>query len=905
MTKELANILNQLQLLQNDAVFFRSEKDGRVFHGFSSELKQKLDSICPDAYYVFNKTPLVLFFDATQPETAVRIKEIHKQVWSFDYSPIIFVVTDKDIEVYNAFQYIKKESKLERLELSPQEIENKFSFWNLESGFFWKWLQEEYLIEHKSKETRKRVNEKLFQNIKEARLHLMEQKLSEEFANSLILRLIFVRYLLDREVEIKAEFISGADINERRKCFHNLILQPERLNKFFEYLNQRFNGVLFKELDTTINKEQSEFLAAVFSGEYQGKDSLFDGYFFEIFDFSIIPVEMISGIYESLINEETKKLNSAVYTPPFLVDYILSDTVDTYLANAKTSECKIFEVAVGSGIFLVQSLRKMIEKEIQSNGREDEKAFSEKIRRIAEDNLFGIDVNKEALKVTCFSIYIALLDYQEPKDIGIYKFPPLIGKNLFQANFFDTEHLFNQIVKGIKPNFILGNPPWKNGSDDPIHVKYLKENKLENIVSDYQLAQSFLLRTKDFSESNPICSLIVTSKAFYNNNATSFKERFLTDFYLKKCLDLSCVRRLIFEKADNPAMVMQYQSARGENTLNNIVYHYSLKHNVFIKNYKMLTFEKNDIKQIKQDYFIKYKWMFKVALYGNALDFNLLVQKTKERSTLDTYLEKHNIHSGNGIKKGGKEAEKKNRKQYFDFLIGLPILKNAKITKYYTYINADTDKLSKEDVYLEAGRAVELFKGKRILFGKRTKHETYINVSLVEENCVFRDSVNAISFNTENELQINLIYSLLMSDLFTYYQYLTTSNWGIYYPEIHKEEFLSFPIIEPNEKTKNELINLVNQFLQPFEEYYKQVVRSESLPINEKVLSNINAVIDELYEIQGYEKDLIDYVLEVSRYQFQESKIQKVIKQVHSDKKYLQQYASIFLEEFSKIYYDQ
>lgn len=89
-----------------------------------------------------------------------------------------------------------------------------------------------------------------------------------------------------------------------------------------------------------------------------------------------------------------------------MVDYILTDTVDKYLKENNVSECKIFEVAVGSGIFLVQSLRIMIEKEIELNGDSNKKEFSNKIREIAKNNLFGIDINEEALKVTCFSIYI-------------------------------------------------------------------------------------------------------------------------------------------------------------------------------------------------------------------------------------------------------------------------------------------------------------------------------------------------------------------------------------------------------------------------------------------------------------------------------------------------------------------
>src|SRR5690606_26955907 len=358
------------------------------------------------------------------------------------------------------------------------------------------------------------VNERLFQNIKEVRNYLTNENttnfLDDKQANSLILRLIFIRYLIDRGIKIDDRFISGGTTNDKRKSFSTLIKQPQRLNELFSNLNDKFNGVLFKELDIQLNQTQSDFLANVFKGELQEQDSLFEGFFFEIFDFSIIPVEVISGIYESLIDEETRDLNSAVYTPSFLVDYILNDTVEDYLNKSQSSECTIFEVAVGSGIFLVQSLRRMIEKEIELNGRDDKEAFSNKIRDIAKNNLFGIDINREALKVTCFSIYIALLDYQEPKDVEKYPFPTLLDENLFEANFFDTNHKFNEIVKQNNPRFILGNPPWKNGSKDKIHMQYLKENNLIDFVSDFQLAQSFVLRTKDFKESFPICSLIIT-----------------------------------------------------------------------------------------------------------------------------------------------------------------------------------------------------------------------------------------------------------------------------------------------------------------------------------------------------------------------------------------------------------
>ncbi|GHT72970.1 hypothetical protein AGMMS50262_03210 [Bacteroidia bacterium] len=103
---------------------------------------------------------------------------------------------------------------------------------------------------------------------------------------------------------------------------------------------------------------------------------------------------------------------------------------------------------------------------------------------------------------------------------------------------------------------------------------------------------------------------------------------------------------------------------------------------------------------------------------------------------------------------------------------------------------------------------------------------------------------------------------------------------------------------------------MVNQFLKPFEEYYKKDARSESLPINQAILAQINNIINNLYGINEYEKDLIDYVLNVSRYQFQESKqhlLNFTIDKNHyrNQNFVLEKYAEVYLQEFGKIYTDE
>jgi hypothetical protein len=900
----LDNLLIQLELKDSGAVFFQNEENSFGIN-LPSDIQTKLKLIQPDAIYIFNNHPLILFFDLTDTKNLEKESNIHRKVWSFDSSPIVFIIKDNDIQIYNALNYVKKNNRLEEIELPENERNQKFSFWSLQSGATWSWLQDEYLNSSRRKETKKRVNEKLFQNIKDVRNALIDREKDPEgkIPNSLILRLIFIRYLIDREIKIDERYISGKDLSSRRLCFCNLIQDVQRLGELFTILNDKFNGVLFKDVDIALNDVQATALSQIFKGEMPEEGTLFYGsdFYFDVFDFSIIPVEVISGIYESLIDPETRDLQAAVYTPAFLAEYILNDTVDDFLKKQNVSECKIFEVAVGSGIFLVQSLRKMIEKEIKLNGNDNKKAFSEKIREIAKSNLFGVDINEEALKVACFSIYIALLDYQDPKDIDVYKFPNLLNKNLFHADFFDTEHEYNSIIKKIEPHYILGNPPWKKDKSEK-HLEWVNKENIYNkkIKGEIEIAQSFLMRVKDFMSSDTKVALIATSTIFYNVSSTTktFKNKFLTSYCLDKFFDLSPVRHLIFEEKNSPASIVYFHLSNDDEYLKNVINHQSVKTNYFLRYFQMLVIEKQDRKKIPQSLFIENEWMFKVALYGNSLDFKLLKQIYSNKNRLKNYIDDKIIFGGDGILKGTPKAEP------FSFLINMPIVENEEIKLFYTPVNK-SNLLSINDAFLEKGRKKELFVGEHIYLKLQTLQESDIVVSYSTETAVHRHDV--LSLTSEKSInKLKELYSFLISDLHKYFQFLSTSAWGVSTrPAIKLIEYLSFPIIESDEKTKTELINLVNQFLHSFEEYYKQEIRSESLPVNQEILSKISSTINDLYGIKGYEKDLINYVLHVSRYQFQESKQQLFTRRVNLDKAFLEKYADVYLQEFGKIYDDE
>lgn len=517
-----------------------------------------------------------------------------------------------------------------------------------------------------------------------------------------------------------------------------------------------------------------------------------------------------------MIDPETRDLQSAVYTPSFLVEYILNDTVDVFLQENNTSECKIFEVAVGSGIFLVQSLRRMIEKET--------------------------------------------------------------------------------------PQYILGNPPWKSNKDG-CHLEWLKSNK--KTVGRYEIAQSFLLRTKDFMNFDTKVALIVTSTIFYNVSKTTraFKNEFLSTYCISKFFDLSPVRRLIFEEKDSPASVIYYRLSENEDYLSNIINHQSVKINYFLKHFKMLVIEKYDQKRISQRHFIENDWMFKVALYGNTLDFDLLKRIQTNQKKLKNYIDNKEVFGGAGILKGTP-------KKYFEFLEGLPLNENSQIEQYYT--PNSSYRITLEDTYLEAGRTRFLFNGAKILFKEQAEYESEIVVSYNKEASVFKKGIFGIC-SLNNDI-IQKLYSYLISDLYTYYIFCIAGSWATSTrPQIRwNEEYLSFPIIEELDSSKSkELEKLTSQFIYLYEDFHKQFRLGKPYK-NESVLSQINEIVYDLYDIKEYEKDLIDYVLNVSRYQFQESRQHLVTDFTKGDEKHyrnrekvLKEYAEIYLQEFENIYKDE
>lgn len=835
-------------------------------------LQKGLEEIKPDRIYLQNEKPLILFFEFDKKDEK-KEKEISKKIWNLGGTPIIFFIKNDTVSIYNGFLFDNEKSIFQKLKIENKNIELKdLSFWDITSGKLWHKLS-------KIKESSK-VDEKLLENIQSAQEVLVSKDLNAKIANNLIGRLLFSRYLLDRGVKVNNRFFKD------KISFLALIKDKTNLYKFFAYIKENFNGDLFpleEKESTFITNDHLDVLHSLFAGtEIATKQiSLFEHY-----DFNIIPVELISEVYERFMGEENQRKEGAYYTPAFLVDYILQKTVREKLKSSNS--CKVFDPSCGSGIFLVETLRCIIEK------KGDKKISNNDLKKIIEDNIFGVDKDENAVNLTIFSLYLTLLDYQDPKDISAFKFPNIKNKNIFHSDFFDLENGFNNALKKVKLDFVLGNPPWNSDKEkNSFHEKYinyLKENndlkKNDILVSDKQFAQTFVLRAKDFSSKETSCSLVLTSKILYNHKAVNFRAYLLKNFFINRVLELSPVRDQLFKGAKNPSVIIFYKYAHGKETKKNIIKHTSIKPNIFLKYLGVITIEKNNKKEIQQEYFQIYDWLWKIMLYGNVFDFYLIKRLKEKFDSLNSIIEKNNLTCGQGFIKGSDSANK--YKAPF-LLKKLYIDTNKKELKKFFIHDSNLKQWEIENIHRP--RNENLFRAPYVLLKRGFNKKDFSFISVYsEKNYVFTNSITAIK--GEDKTLLKNITGILNSKLYSYFLLLQDSSAGVEREESKDESRFQFPVV---------IDERIPEIVEEIQELNEQLY--ESFPYNSELENQINVLEQELnsvilksFRFSQAEQRLLDYALKISIPVFnKEHAPHERCTEVQ-----LKQYSQIFKDHFGK-----
>lgn len=691
------------------------------------------------------------------------------------------------------------------------------------------------------------VDKDLLLNLIALRNDLINEN-NEQIIHLLILRCLFVKYLEDRSI-FEYDFLPNI---LKSKSSRNLI---SAFNEVCKINGDVFGSNRLSEED--IKVEYLDKLYLFFSTDYQsGQGTLFP------YQFDNIPIQLISHVYEAFLKNDTKRGKGIYYTPSFVVNFMLSQSLK---ARAQENpQMKVLDPAVGSGAFLVESFK--ILRDALSKKYERRLSYEEK-KYILENQLYGIDNDKDALQISAFSLYLALLEDESPEFIRHeieYSnpiLPSLIGSNLMNANTL-VDHVF----ENIKFDFIVSNPPWGSvptGTDkENIAEREAIDNKSGaypeyNCVADYERSQAFLRRVERWQKSDTLTVMIVKNSIFLNDKTENFRYDFLEKNQIETFFELSHYNKILFKKkvigkirgkepveigANEPCAIVIYKPNR--NNTDYKINYISPKLTKLGEHFELIQYTTNELFHVRKNEFLENDRLWRILVNGDIESFRLISKLSSQKDVI--------VESRVGFQPS------KTRELYGD-----PQLKKLiEPTDFIRYIQ--NMELSDFNWNQKVRRRTDgnVFKGRRLIFPVRPLKSDNILIRgiLLDDEVLHKDNIISIKLKNLNNsiFKFSLGYlGLLNSKLFSFFFYQISSQWG---KGEGKRESIR------NIDTQNLPFKKIDDhILKKLDLLTKDIIEKKSKSINsENLESNLDELIFDLYELTEYEKEIIEEFYQIS-----------------------------------------
>lgn len=561
-TVAVQNWLERLGYAAETAVLHRSGDKVPETHPYALEIKTILKAdgaIGAQAVFDVEGVPTVVFVgNDGQPLPTKALDEIRKRIWNQNLATVVIEIRgDKALAVPAR----KLRHAGEYLSLRDASPDGPFSALEVASANLSRRLPKWFDI-------KARVDRKLLKNLSAAVEQLTENGFkggSDEvtrrrLAELLMGQMLFVSYLEHRD-------IVGETYRSRRgvETLPSLVAAENRddLRRLIDRLRADFNGDFLgddRHDPWTALKSEGFDLLTQFLRRTDLRTGQGD---FWNYDFSYIPVELLSGLYESFLSPEQQADDGAYYTPRNLamlaVDQALSTSADPLSET-------IFDGACGSGILLTTAYRRLIALSEARQGRQ--LSFAER-GTLLKQRIFGADINLMACRVTAFSLYLSLLEGLEPADIleaqdqeGT-KLPPLARTNLVHGaeagDFFKDEHAFF----GKRFSLIISNPPWKEPQGDARTTADEWADRAKAPFVRRQIAGAYALRAAEFlTDDGKIC-LILPIGQFLGGSSEDFVARALRLYKPFRLINFGDLQGLLFPTAENTCHVFSAERRAG------------------------------------------------------------------------------------------------------------------------------------------------------------------------------------------------------------------------------------------------------------------------------------------------------------------------------------------------------
>ncbi|KLI43820.1 methyltransferase [Brachyspira hyodysenteriae] len=429
-------------------------------------------------------------------------------------------------------------------------------------------------------------------------------------------RIIFLRAAEDRGIEEYGDLKKTCE-NKGDSFYGNLL-------KIFEKADGRYNSGLFDFSKDSISSSieiDNKVIKEIINELY---------YPLSPYEFSVISVEIIGNAYEQFLGKtitigknhsakielkpEVRKAGGVYYTPEYIVDYIVANTVGEAIKGKKPEEIaniKILDPACGSGSFLLGAYKYLLNYHIEYYNKIKDRAkfkgSKEDVikengdltiwikKQILRNNIFGVDIDSNAVEVTKLSLLMKCLEGESPASIqnnqdlfneralpsledNIKCGNSLIGNDfyeshldldddtLYKINCFDWNSKFRDIMKAGGFDVVIGNPPYVQiqGMEKELKEGY-KEANYKNYISTGDIYQLFFEKGLDVLKSGGIVGMITSNKWMRAGYGAVTRDYFYRNANVNGVIDLGAGR---FQGATVDTSIILYSKNDDEIKIN-------------------------------------------------------------------------------------------------------------------------------------------------------------------------------------------------------------------------------------------------------------------------------------------------------------------------------------------------
>lgn len=761
-------------------------------------------------------------------------------------------------------------------------------------------LSEEYQknqieIEKKFYNEYRNIRLHIFENMKENNPETDENTLLEK-VQKLLDRFLFICFCEDKGL-LEKDFFNT--ILKKGKDFGSIF---DIFKVFCNWINlgnpkeniSHFNGGLFKNDDVlnSLNIDDKVFEELKKISDYDFDSDLNVNILGHIFEQSISDIEelkkSISG--EEFDQKKSKRKKDGIfYTPQYITKYIVENSIKNWLDDKRKElgeddlpilnekdyifdiakknytknyrkhiefwqqyreavrNIKIIDPACGSGAFLITAFEFLLnynkyldDKIFDLVGTSD--LFSDRTKEILQNNIFGVDLNRESVEITKLSLWLKTAD--KNKTLASLENNIKCGNSLIDdpeiaGNLaFNWEKEFPKIFANGGFDIVVGNPPYGVNFDDKTK-KYLLE--FDKLVPDYEIYIYFISLYRKILKNNGYLSYIFPNTFLSTLFGKKYRENLFNTITVKEIIDLSndntfvdaSVRTIIFSFKN----ILENSDIKFLKTRDKTFYSFKdyLKNEVMenIENIASLFFQNKKEKEIIS----KIKNNQKLADFFEVSQG--LIPYDKYRGH-DEYTIKNRIWHSN-VKKD--ETYKKE-------------LKGEDVKQYL--LNWNNELWISYGEWLAAPRERKFFVNKRILIREITKDKLF--ACYTEEEFYNTPSlINVI--NEKDILELKYILTIVNSKLLGWYHNKTSpkANKGLF-PKILVNDVRNLPLVNIPLEKQQPFIEKADKMLSLNRELQDLSQKFQRMLLRKFELEKLSTKLQEWYLL-----DFSDFIKELKR----------------------------------------